>query len=155
MIKLYRKSVYGDLMEDIMFTDPSGSEFVWDVGVYQAEKDFGFFDYRVVEVWDEWEILGWIFCWSYDAVQCSALIQEIYVCKDSRKKWIASNFIELAEKYYTGIWARTIKLKVFSHNKWAIKLYKKLWFEKMWYQKDSCSIWDIEYYTKKLENYQK
>jgi len=138
-----------------MFADPKWAEFVWDVGLYSAEKDFGFYDYRIVEVWGEWEILGWILCWNYDAVQCSALIQELYVCKDSRKKWIASKFIRLAEVYYSGIWAKTIKLKVFSHNKWAIKLYKKLWFEKMWYQKDSCSIWDIEYYSKKLENLEK
>lgn len=127
-IKIYRSEDYWKAIQDIIFSDPEGWRFIWEKWLWDIADSMSFYNFRVVAI-QGWEILGWIMCWSYDATEMKAKVNELYVVEKFRGKWVWRRLLQAMKEYYTRIWCKKIDIFAYTSNKSAIWLYISFWFE--------------------------
>lgn len=100
-IKIYRSEDYWKAIQDIIFSDPEGWRFIWEKWLWDIADSMSFYNFRVVAI-QEWEILGWIMCWSYDATEMKAKVNELYVVENLEENEYEKDFFRLWKSIILG-----------------------------------------------------
>lgn len=132
-IKTYSQAKHWEIIKDILESDREWKALIWEIGLYEPQRDCDFWDYRVV-IYDKDKIVWFAFCGWTSALTNMTTLKQLYVVKDYRSKWVGQKLLNHVEEYYREVKVDYIKITAIEKNEKAISFYKRMWYKICWYE---------------------
>lgn len=127
-IEFYEKSRHeAEIAKELMY-DIEGSELCWIKWIF-TKDNCSYWEIRIV-LTIKWNVI-WFILWDSDCNANKWYIDNLYICRKYRKKWLWKILLEFVENYYRKLNMDHIQLSCYEINP-ALDFYNKNWYKKIW-----------------------